>query len=50
LGGHVKGEMDMGCDTFGEKRNAHTVFLGNPKEKLGRRGCRQEDNINTDTC
>jgi hypothetical protein len=52
LGDHVKGDIDKGCNTCGEKRNAHTVFLGNPKENLplGRRRCRQEDNIKTDTC
>lgn len=50
FGDHVKGEMDKGCDKCGEKRNAHTVFLDNPKENLplGRRGCRQENNIKTD--
>ena len=52
LGDHVKGEMDKGCDTCGGKRNVQTVFVGNLKENLplGRRGCRQENNIKKYSC
>jgi hypothetical protein len=34
------------------RKNAQTVFVGNPKENLPllRRGCRQEDIIKTDSC
>lgn len=50
-GDHVKGEMDKGyitCGKFTKKKK----FVGNPKEnlQLGRHGCRQEDNIKTDSC
>jgi hypothetical protein len=39
--------MGMTCSTYGEKRNAHRIFVGKPERKrpLGTRRYRWEDNI-----